>query len=126
MPSVAILGASADRKKFGNKSVRAHARAGWTVFPIHPKELVVEGHRAFASVLNVPIRPIDRISVYLPANITLPIIDELVDVHPGELWLNPGADDPEVVAMAKARGFNVVCGCSIIDVGYIPADFPDA
>ena len=34
--TVAVVGASADRTKFGNKAVRAFHDAGWTVFPIHP------------------------------------------------------------------------------------------
>ena len=42
-PTVAILGASADRSKFGNKSVRAHAQAGYDVYPVNPKGGTIEG-----------------------------------------------------------------------------------
>jgi hypothetical protein len=43
--SVAILGASADRSKYGNKAVRAYQQQGYTVFPINPKESEIEGLR---------------------------------------------------------------------------------
>ena len=36
-PTVAIIGASTDRSKFGNKSVRAHLQQGYEVFPVNPK-----------------------------------------------------------------------------------------
>ena len=55
MKSVAILGASKDRAKFGNKSLRAHAAAGYQVFPIHPQESEIEGHAAYASLAALPI-----------------------------------------------------------------------
>jgi len=61
---VAVLGASSDRTKFGNKAVRAFARQGYTVVPIHPREEEVEGLKAYKSVLEVP-GPIDMATMYL-------------------------------------------------------------
>src|SRR5882757_6889471 len=51
----AILGAGTDRRKFGNKSVRAHVAAGWTVYPVHPVETIVEGLPAFKSIAEIPV-----------------------------------------------------------------------
>ena len=65
MKTVAIIGASTDRAKFGNIAVRAFARQGWKVFPVNPKEPQVEGLAAFKSIAEVPERP-DLVSVYLP------------------------------------------------------------
>jgi len=53
-PTVAIVGASTDRTKYGNKSVRAHMRSGYEVFPINPKGGVVEGLPAYVSIADVP------------------------------------------------------------------------
>ena len=64
MKSVAVIGASTDRSKFGNKAVRAYARQGFTVWPVNPKESVVEGLPAFTSIADVPARP-QLVSVYL-------------------------------------------------------------
>lgn len=121
--AVAIIGASADRSKFGNKSVRAHAKAGWRVFPVHPSVTEVEGHPAYKSASDIPEQPLDRISIYLPPAVTINLLDSIARNPPGEFWLNPGADAPEVVAKARSLGLNVVCGCSIIDVGFSPAEF---
>ena len=52
--TVAVIGASSDRRKFGNKALRAFAHQGYTVFAINPHEREIEGHPAYASVLDVP------------------------------------------------------------------------
>lgn len=39
--TIAIVGASADRAKFGNKAVRAYAEEGWEVWPVNPKVDVI-------------------------------------------------------------------------------------
>ncbi len=62
---VAIVGASRDRDKFGNKAVRAFARRGFRVVPVHPTETEIEGHRAYRSVLDIPGR-VDMVSLYVP------------------------------------------------------------
>jgi predicted CoA-binding protein len=119
-PTIAVVGASADRRKFGNRAVRAYARRGYTVYPIHPREAEIEGHKAYASILDVPAAQLDRVSLYLPEALALPVLDEIVRKPVKEVWLNPGADSPAVVERSRDLGLPVVVGCSIIDVGVDP------
>ena len=74
MPSVAIIGASRDRRKYGNRAVRAYLAQGYTVYPINPHAQQVEGLTAFRSVLDVP-GPIDRASLYVPPQVGLTVLD---------------------------------------------------
>jgi uncharacterized protein len=122
MPTVAILGASADRSKYGNKSVRAHRQQGYTVYPVNPKGGEIEGLTAYKSLAEVPSGKLDRISVYLPSAIGLQMLEEIARRGCDELWLNPGSDDPQVVEKANKLGLNVIQACSIVDVGMSPAD----
>ena len=119
-PRIAIVGASADRSKFGNKAVRAHVIAGFDVSPVHPSATEIEGLPAFASLDDVPPGRLDRVSLYLPAAPALAVLEQAARREVGELWLNPGADAPAVVARAKALGLNVVCACGILDIGQEP------
>ncbi len=121
MRTIAILGASNDRSKFGNKAVRAFVRQGWTVFPVNPKETSIEGLPAFARITDVPSRPA-RVSVYLPPAVTLRVLPEVAAKGCDELWLNPGSESPEALAEAGRLGLNVVQACSILDVGLSPAN----
>jgi uncharacterized protein len=125
MPTVAILGASSDRSKFGNKSLRAHRDAGYTVYPVNPKGGEVEGVAAATSLRDVPVTRLDRISVYLPPALVLKSLGDIAAKGCEELWLNPGTESAEVIEEAKKLGLNVVVGCSIIDVGKSPREYGD-
>jgi uncharacterized protein len=125
MPTVAILGASADRSKFGNKSLRAHRDAGYTVYPINPKGGEVEGIPALTSIRDVPETRLDRISIYLPPPILLKSLPDIAAKGCEELWLNPGTESPEAIEEAKKLGLNVIVGCSIVDLGKSPRDYGD-
>jgi uncharacterized protein len=120
--TVAVIGASNDRHKFGNKALRAFARQGHTVYAINPNEKEVEGHKAYGSVLDVP-GPIEMATIYVPPEIGVGIMDELARKQIREVWLNPGADGDEVVARAEALGLRVVQACSIIGIGDSPANY---
>ncbi|MBM3870353.1 MAG: CoA-binding protein [Verrucomicrobia bacterium] len=120
MKSVAVIGASIDRSKFGNKAVRAYAQRGFTVWPVNPKEPAVEGTPAFASIADVPGRP-NLVSVYLPPPVVLKVLPAIAAKGCDELWLNPGTESPEVLAEAERLGLNVVQACSIVAVGVSPA-----
>jgi predicted CoA-binding protein len=119
---VAVIGASRDRRKFGNKAVRAFQAAGDTVVPIHPREEQIEGVRAYRSVLDVP-GPIDMATVYLPAATALTVLPQLQHRGVGDVWLNPGADDDTVVEAARGLGLHVTVACSIIGVGQHPSRY---
>jgi len=122
MKTVAIIGASSNRAKFGNKAVRAFAKQGYTVIPINPTETEVEGHRAYASVMDVP-GPIDLATIYVPGPIGVHVMDDLAKKGIPEVWLNPGADDRQVVDRARALGLKTLIHCSIIAIGDSPARY---
>ena len=114
------MGASRDRRKFGNKAVRAHLQQGYDVFPVNPYASEIEGLKAYADLTSVPGQHLDRISVYLPPEIGLGLLEEIRKRGATEVWFNPGSDSPEIVAEAERLGLPVICACSIIDVGANP------
>jgi predicted CoA-binding protein len=122
MPTIAILGASSDRSKFGNKAVRAFRAQGFTVIPINPKEPEIEGEKAYGSVLDYP-GTIDEASVYLPPRVGVAAMDQLKAKGVPVVWLNPGADGPDVVARARAFGLDTRVACSILGIGESPGEY---
>jgi len=123
MPTIAVLGASSIRSKFGNKCVRAYQAAGYEVFPVNPYEAEVEGLKTYPRLADIG-EPLDRISVYLPPPVTLEMLPEIAAAGAGEVWFNPGAADAQVVQEARRLAIPAVQGCSIVDVGMSPAMFP--
>jgi predicted CoA-binding protein len=122
MKTVAVIGASSNREKFGNKALRAFAQRGYTVIPINPIETEVEGYRAFRSVLDVP-GAIDLATIYVPPPVGVRVMDDLAMKGVPEVWLNPGADDRSVVDKAQSLGLKTVRHCSIIAIGESPARY---
>ncbi|MBI3861412.1 MAG: CoA-binding protein [Planctomycetia bacterium] len=120
-PTVAILGASRDRRKYGNKSVRAHRQQGYEVFPVNPHADEIEGLKAYPDLASVPGGPLDRISVYLPPDVAIGLLEEIQSRGAKEVWFNPGSDSPALVARAEALGLDIIRACSIVDVGVSPA-----
>ncbi|MBX3425800.1 MAG: CoA-binding protein [Pirellulales bacterium] len=120
MPTVAIVGASADRNKYGNKSVRAHLAQGYTVFPVNPKESEIEGLPAYAQLADVPVERLDRVSMYVPPAVGQALLPQIVAKGCDELWLNPGSESDALIEQARAAGLNPIVACSIVDVGLSP------
>jgi predicted CoA-binding protein len=122
MNTIAIIGASTNRSKYGNIAVRAYRDKGWTVYPVNPRAESIEGLRCYASIREVP-RPVDRVSLYLPPKFVLEELDAIAEAQPSEVWLNPGTESEEVLDQAKQLGLNVIQACSIVDQGVEPAAY---
>jgi len=122
-PTIAIIGASCDHRKFGNKCVRAYLHSGYQVFPVNLREVQIEGLTVVRAIDDVPTE-LDRISVYLPPEKTRALIPSLAQRLETEVWFNPGSADRRVLDQARAAGIDVHDGCSIVDIGLSPGQFP--
>ena len=119
---VAVIGASNNRRKFGNRAVRAFRQQGYTVIPINPHEAEVEGLTAYASVLDVP-GTIDMASIYLPPEIGEQVIEEIARKGIPEVWINPGAESDALIARARELHVQPIVACSIVSIGENPYAF---
>lgn len=119
--TVAIVGASEDRSKYGNKSVRAHLRQGWTVYPVNPRGGEVEGLKVCTSLEEISAR-LDRVSLYVPPAVGLALLPAIARARPEEFFVNPGAESDELVARARELGLDPILACSILDVGETPEE----
>ena len=122
MKTVAVIGASNDRRKYGNKALRALKAEGYTVIPINPNEREVEGIPTYPSVVDVP-GAIDMATVYVQPDVLKGLLDDLARKQIPEIWVNPGAESDDVMVEAKRKKLNVIYACSIIGVGRSPSEF---
>ncbi len=122
--SVAVIGASNDRRKYGNKAVRAYVDAGYTVLPVNPKEATIEGLKAYPKVDAID-RPVDFVSLYVPPAVGMQLLPAIAAKHPNELWLNPGSESEDLIEAAADLHLRTVIACSIVALGRSPDEFPD-
>jgi predicted CoA-binding protein len=120
MPVVAVVGASSDRTKFGNKALRAYLRKGWDVRPVHPRESEIEGLPVVPSLRELG-GPVDRVTLYVPPAVGITMLESVAELAPGEFWVNPGAESPELIQQAQELGLEPIIGCAILDIGESPA-----
>jgi predicted CoA-binding protein len=117
--TVAVIGASSDPRKFGNRAIRAFRRQGYRVVPINPNETMVEGLKTYASVLDVP-GDIDMATFYVPPEIGQAVIAEVAEKRIPEVWLNPGSESAELIRLARALKLEPILACSILGIGENP------
>jgi uncharacterized protein len=120
--TVAVIGASSNRSKYGNKALRAFARQGYRVVAINPNEREVEGYATYPSVLDVPDH-IDMATIYVQPDVAVGVIEQVARKGIPEVWLNPGADGDDAVARARELGVNAIQACSIMAIGDSPGRY---
>jgi uncharacterized protein len=119
---VAVIGASNDRRKYGNKAVRAFRAQGYIVYPINPHEVSVEGLPAYARIVDV-LEPVDMATMYVPPEVGVMVVDDLAQKGVTEVWFNPGSESPALIARAKALGLAPIEACSIMGIGDLPGKY---
>jgi len=122
MKKVAIIGASRDMSKYGNKSVRAHLKQAWQVYPVNPKEDEIEGLKCYHDINDIKEK-LDRISFYVPPAIGIKLLEKIRDKDIQEIFINPGAESDELIARAEELDLKIIQACSIIDIGEKPDNF---
>ncbi len=119
--TIAIVGASADRSKYGNRAVRAYLRQGYEVFPVNPRGGEIEGLQAYASVADIPgDEPLGCTSMYVPPEIGITLLDEIATRGCEVFFLNPGSEDDALLERARELDLEPVVACSIIAIGETP------
>jgi len=115
----AVVGASTDREKYGNKVLRCYQQHQMEVFPINPKEAEVEGLKAFPGLTAVPVKP-RGVSIITPPAVTERVVREAAALGIRHLWMQPGAESPEAIQAAEALGLEVIAGgpCLLVVLGY--------
>ena len=109
----AVAGASRDRQKYGNKVLRALQAHRRDVVAINPKESEVESAVAYPSLDVVP-QKVDSLSIVTPPAVTRKVVGDAIAAGVKNIWMQPGAEDPEAVEAAVAAGVNVIADGSCI------------
>lgn len=118
----AVVGASTDREKYGNKVLRAYMERGAEVYPINPKADEVEGLKAYPGLAELPAK-VRGISVITPPKVTLMVVEEAARQGVEYVWMQPGAESPEAVRKAAELGLKVIAdgSCFLVVSGIHPA-----
>jgi len=118
-PVFAVVGASTNRDKYGNKVLRCFQQNERTVIPVHPKEKQIEAVDCVASVAALPA-DVQSISVITPPQITEKVVAQAAAKGIKNIWMQPGAESPAAVQYCEEQGLNVIAdgSCVLVVLGY--------
>ncbi len=105
----AVVGASTDRAKYGNKVLRAYLQQDRPVYAINPGAAEVEGLPSYPNLGALPERPYG-VSIITPPAVTAKVVQEAVDLGIEHVWMQPGAESPEAVELAQQAGIHLLAG----------------
>jgi len=115
----AVVGASTDRSKYGNKVLRCYMQNGRVAFPVNPMMTEVEGLKAYSSLRSVP-EAVHGISIITPPPVTERVIEEAGELGIKHVWMQPGAESAKAITRAEELGMSVIAGgaCILVVLGY--------
>ena len=115
----AVVGASRDRRKYGNKVVRVYLQNHREVYPVNPHADQIEGLQSYAGLSSLP-QPVDAVSIITPPPVTEQIVLDAIEAGIGHLWMQPGAESSKAVQLAKDAGINVIHDgpCILVTLGF--------
>lgn len=116
----AVVGASRDRTKFGNRVLRCYAAHGFTVYAVNPREgeAELEGVPCVPDLASLP-GPIDGLSIVTPPPVTEQLVEEAARLGIPRVWMQPGAESPAALRRAEELGLDPIAGgpCLLVELG---------
>ena len=118
-PAFGVVGASTNREKYGNKVLRCYLQNGKHALPINPNEPQIEGITCAASISDLP-PTVESISMITPPAVTAKLVPLAIAQGIKNIWMQPGAEHPEAVALCRENGINVIAdgSCLLVALGY--------
>lgn len=115
----AVVGASTNRTKYGNRVLRVYIQTGRLVHPVNPKAAEVEGLKAYPDLRSLP-EAVHGISVITPPAVTEKVVEEAAELGIKHVWMQPGAESDAAVARAEQAGINVIAdgSCILVVLGF--------
>jgi predicted CoA-binding protein len=115
----AVVGASQDRSKYGNKVLRVYMQNDLEAVPVNPAAAEIEGVPAYRDLASVP-GTIDAVSIITPPPVTEQIVEEALARDIKHIWMQPGAESQKAIKAAEAAGANVIASgpCILVELHY--------
>ena len=104
---IALIGASNDPSKYGNKILLDLASKGHNVIPVNPKENTVAGLKSYSSVSELSEKP-SIINFVVPPNVGFELTKDLVEADYDNFWYQPGAESEEISSYLESNSKNYI------------------
>lgn len=114
-----VVGASANRHKYGNKVLRCYLQHGRRALPVNPNTSEIEGIPCVAGVTDLPPE-VKSISLITPPAVTEQVVSQAIAQGIENIWMQPGSESPAAVTLCKQHNISVIAdgSCILVVLGY--------
>lgn len=111
--TVAVVGATDDPGKYGSVIYRDLKNKGFEVYPVNPSRQTVDGDLAYRSLADLPAAP-TIVNIVVPPKATINVLEKALQLGHNNVWVQPGAESPEVMAYLTENDFNYLANSCIM------------
>ena len=104
---IALIGASNDPRKYGNKILLDLISKGHNIVPINPKEEEVVGLKSYRNINELNEKPL-IINFVVPPAVGLEVTKEMVEENYDNFWYQPGAESLEISEYLDSKKKNYI------------------
>lgn len=121
-PVWAVVGASNDRAKYGNRIYLKLKDAGYRVYPVNRREHMIEGDPAYATLFDLP-EPPAVVNMVVPPHEAPSVVQQAKEIGAKAIWFQPGAESDEAIHWAREHGLDVIESCILVQLALRPPSF---
>ena len=103
----AIVGATDNKKKYGNEILHNLKKRGYEVYPVNPRLDEIEGMKCYHHLSEIPVK-VDVVDFVVPPPATEEILKECRQLGLGRIWLQPGAESEAAISFCRKNNMKVV------------------
>jgi uncharacterized protein len=109
----AVVGASDNREKYGNKIVKNLKSRGYEIYPVNPRLQEVEGLTCYASLADIPVK-VDVVDFVVPSAVTEEILKQCKELGLSRIWLQPGSESKTALTFCRDNNLKMVYGVCVM------------
>ena len=110
---VVVLGASNKPERYSNMAVKLLGENDYSVIPVNPRLKKIEGFRAVRTLSEIR-ELVQTVTVYVgPKNIKA-LLNDIIDLKPERVILNPGTEADFVESRLEQGGVNFIKACTLV------------
>lgn len=118
-PVWAVVGASNNRAKYGNRIYLKLKESGYRVYPVNRRERTIEGDTAYKSLLALP-EPPAVVNMVVPPSEAPAVVEQAAAAGAQAVWFQPGAENASASRWAKEHGLEVIEACILVQLALKP------
>lgn len=111
--SIAVVGVSRDKKKFGYAAYNGLKNKSYDVFPVNPNVDMIDSEKCYANLSSIKNKP-DGVLLVVPPKQSEAVVREAADLGIKSIWFQQGSSSEAAIKFCKEKAMSVVSGECIL------------